>query len=105
MIHFLDDPTNGYGTAGDPNKWSDSEDESCGEAVKLRCRRGAKQACTKKQLYKRVPILDWLPDYDRNKAVSDLIAGITVGLTVIPQGIAYALVAELPPKVLMNDAS
>ena len=31
--------------------------------------------------------------------VADLIAGLTVGLTVIPQGIAYALVAELPEQV------
>lgn len=30
---------------------------------------------------------------------SDLIAGLTVGLTVIPQGLAYAVVAGLPPQV------
>ena len=30
----------------------------------------------------------------------DLIAGITVGLTVIPQGLAYALVAGLPAQVI-----
>ena len=29
----------------------------------------------------------------------DAIAGLTVGLTVIPQGLAYAQVAELPPQV------
>jgi MFS superfamily sulfate permease-like transporter len=29
----------------------------------------------------------------------DIIAGITVGLTVIPQSIAYANIAELPPQV------
>ena len=29
----------------------------------------------------------------------DLIAGLTVGLTVIPQGLAYAVIAELPPQV------
>ena len=54
---------------------------------------------SKKQLYKKVPILDWLPKYDVQTGVSDLIAGITVGLTVIPQGIAYALIAKLPPQV------
>ena len=32
----------------------------------------------------------------------DVIAGLTVGLTVIPQGLAYAAVAELPPQVLNN---
>jgi len=29
----------------------------------------------------------------------DIIAGITVGLTVIPQSLAYAKIAELPPQV------
>jgi len=29
----------------------------------------------------------------------DVIAGITVGLTVIPQSLAYAKIAELPPQV------
>ena len=53
----------------------------------------------KKQLFKKVPILDWLPKYNVQTGVSDLIAGITVGLTIIPQGIAYALVANLPPQV------
>ena len=53
----------------------------------------------KKQLLKKVPILNWLPKYDVQTGVSDIIAGVTVGLTIIPQGIAYALVANLPPQV------
>ena len=59
----------------------------------------AKSVCSRKQLYKKLPILTWLPKYDLQTGVSDLIAGVTVGLTVIPQGIAYALVAKLPPQV------
>lgn len=31
--------------------------------------------------------------------IGDLVAGLTVGLTVIPQGLAYAVVAELPAQV------
>ena len=58
-----------------------------------------KKCCTKKLLYKRVPILSWLPQYSLNYAVADLVAGLTVGLTVIPQAIAYANVAGLPPQV------
>lgn len=54
---------------------------------------------TKKQLNRKLPITDWLPKYNVEYFVSDLIAGVTVGLTIIPQGIAYALVAELPPQV------
>lgn len=33
--------------------------------------------------------------------IGDLVAGLTVGLTVIPQGMAYAQVAELPPQVTL----
>jgi len=61
-------------------------------------------AFSKKQLFKKVPILEWLPKYDVQTGVSDLIAGITVGLTVIPQGIAYALIAKLPPQYGLYSA-
>ncbi|KAM7360061.1 sodium-independent sulfate anion transporter-like [Cochliomyia hominivorax] len=49
----------------------------------------------KKTLYKRLPILTWLPKYNRQDFIGDLMAGITVGLTVIPQGLAYAGIAGL----------
>lgn len=58
-----------------------------------------RRSCTKKMLYRRLPILSWLPMYTGKAAVSDLVAGVTVGLTVIPQAIAYANVAGLPPQV------
>ncbi|KAF6201239.1 hypothetical protein GE061_005686 [Apolygus lucorum] len=46
----------------------------------------------------RVPILNWLPKYNTDIAVADLIAGVTVGLTVMPQALAYAALAGLPPQ-------
>ena len=55
-----------------------------------------------KLVRQHVPILDWLPRYNLDEAISDLIAGITVGLTIIPQGIAYALVANLPAQVCLQ---
>ncbi|CAK9796903.1 Sodium-independent sulfate anion transporter [Anthophora quadrimaculata] len=55
-----------------------------------------KRSCRKKLLYKRVPITAWIQKYHKDYIVSDLVAGITVGLTVIPQAIAYANVAGLP---------
>lgn len=51
---------------------------------------------------RRLPILAWLPAYDSDKLVSDAIAGITVGLTVMPQGLAYATLAGLEPQVITN---
>lgn len=47
-------------------------------------------------LRRRVPILRWLPRYDRVSALADLVAGITLGLTLVPQSIAYASLANLP---------
>ncbi|MGB0891269.1 MAG: SulP family inorganic anion transporter [Flavobacteriaceae bacterium] len=46
---------------------------------------------------KIIPILEWLPNYKASFFKGDLIAGITVGIILIPQGIAYALIAGLPP--------
>ncbi|KAG5315058.1 PREDICTED: sodium-independent sulfate anion transporter [Acromyrmex echinatior] len=61
-------------------------------------RRRARAICTKKTLYKRLPILNWLPRYNTQDALGDLVAGITVGLTVIPQSLAYSRVAGLPTQ-------
>ncbi|MCF6214008.1 MAG: solute carrier family 26 protein [Flavobacteriaceae bacterium] len=44
-----------------------------------------------------LPFLQWLPDYNKHWFKSDLFAGLTVGIFLIPQGIAYALIAGLPP--------
>lgn len=44
-----------------------------------------------------IPILSWLPAYSRKEWKGDLIAGLTVGVMLIPQGMAYAMIAGLPP--------
>lgn len=43
------------------------------------------------------PVTEWLPGYGRRTFTADLAAGLTVGAVLIPQGMAYALVAGLPP--------
>jgi hypothetical protein len=50
-------------------------------------------------LYRCIPILSWMPLYNADKLICDLIAGVTVGLTVIPQSLAYATLAGLEPQV------
>lgn len=60
--------------------------------------RRLKACCSKKTLLRRVPVFAWLPKYTFRSGLADIIAGITVGLTVIPQAIAYAGVAGLPPQ-------
>ena len=44
-----------------------------------------------------IPILNWLPDYKFEYLKDDFIAGVTVAVLLIPQGMAYALIAGLPP--------
>jgi len=46
---------------------------------------------------KHIPILQWLPNYKREWLKNDLFAGLTIGVILIPQGIAYAIIAGLPP--------
>ena len=43
------------------------------------------------------PILDSLSSYNKETFKSDLSAGLTVGVMLIPQGMAYAMIAGLPP--------
>ncbi|KAM6119109.1 LOW QUALITY PROTEIN: sodium-independent sulfate anion transporter-like [Phoenicopterus ruber ruber] len=57
-------------------------------------RRG--QSCPCPGLRTRLPVLRWLPRYSLAWLQLDLIAGLTVGLTVVPQALAYAEVAGLP---------
>lgn len=42
------------------------------------------------------PILQWLPSYTRKDLAGDLPAGLAVGVMLVPQGMAYALIAGLP---------
>lgn len=49
------------------------------------------------QIRKFLPILDWLPIYRKADLNGDLFAGITVGVLLVPQGMAYAMIAGLPP--------
>lgn len=44
-----------------------------------------------------LPFLDWIANYKKEHFSGDLSAGITVGIMLIPQGMAYALLAGLPP--------
>ena len=48
-------------------------------------------------LQQLLPIAGQLEDYGREKLTGDLSAGLTVGVMLIPQGMAYALIAGLPP--------
>ena len=44
-----------------------------------------------------LPILEWAKNYKKEYLSGDLSAGLTVGVMLIPQGMAYAMLAGLPP--------
>lgn len=43
-----------------------------------------------------VPILEWLPNYTKEQFKGDLPAGLTAGILLIPQSIAFAMIAGVP---------
>jgi SulP family sulfate permease len=49
-------------------------------------------------LTRYLPILGWLPRYNRAWLVADIIAGLTLWGLVVPEGMAYAGVAGLPAQ-------
>ena len=59
------------------------------------------QKSTFTTLQKNLPILAWLPNYQASLFFKDVLAGFTVGLMVVPQSIAFALIAGLPPQVMI----
>lgn len=44
-----------------------------------------------------IPIFGWIKNYSFGHFKGDLNAGLTVGIMLIPQGMAYAVLAGLPP--------
>lgn len=69
---------------------------------KTYCKRIAnrtKSAFKCKNIPKRLPFLQWCPTYTTADCIGDFLAGITVGLTLIPQSMSFAALAGLPPQV------
>ncbi|XP_055699169.1 sodium-independent sulfate anion transporter-like isoform X2 [Phlebotomus papatasi] len=58
----------------------------------------------KAAIIRRIHILSWIKSYSTKAAISDLIAGITLGLTMIPQAIAYAALANAPSQYGLYSA-
>jgi SulP family sulfate permease len=52
-----------------------------------------------KNLTSFLPILGWAPTYTGAQAQSDLVAAVIVTIMLVPQSLAYAMLAGLPPQV------
>ncbi|MDT8862209.1 solute carrier family 26 protein [Alkalihalobacillus sp. MEB130] len=48
---------------------------------------------------KFIPALEWIPNYQRTDLRGDMSAGLIVAVMLIPQGMAYAMLAGLPPVI------
>jgi len=46
-----------------------------------------------------LPIIDWLKTYQRKDFTDDVFAGIITAILLVPQGIAYSILAGLPPQL------
>jgi len=51
-----------------------------------------------------LPILNWLPNYERVWLRGDVMAGLTVLALLIPEGMAYAEIAGMPPQTAFYAA-
>lgn len=51
---------------------------------------------SRQYLVDKVPIVGWLPHYNPRWLINDVIAGLTLGLMLIPQGLSYATLATIP---------
>lgn len=70
------------------------------ETASQSIRDGIRNLDYKSILYDFCPVLKWLPEYDCQKnLMGDIISGITVAVMHIPQGMAYGLLAGVPPIV------
>ncbi|XP_068019860.1 solute carrier family 26 member 6 [Melanerpes formicivorus] len=70
------------------------EPSLCGCLRKTRC----SASTAKSLLFRFLPILHWLPRYPvKDWLLGDIVSGFSVGIMHLPQGLAYALLAGLPP--------
>ncbi|XP_010774780.1 sodium-independent sulfate anion transporter [Notothenia coriiceps] len=66
--------------------------------------RGSALCCSYSSLKAWLPLLSWAPRYRLKWLQMDLLAGLTVGLTTVPQALAYAEVAGLPVQYGLYSA-
>ncbi len=64
----------------------------------------AQPAAQQRRLSSFFPILGWLPQYNRSWLRPDILAGITIVALLVPEGMAYAELAGMPPETIFYAA-
>ncbi|XP_047642999.1 solute carrier family 26 member 10-like [Phacochoerus africanus] len=87
---------------GDAEQDSELHAEPCWSRLRRQWRRRRASACSGpgawRLLLARLPPLRWLPHYRwRAWLLGDAVAGVTVGIVHVPQGMAFALLTSVPP--------
>lgn len=101
---FHSDPFTNLLSVEDPETDAESQRlTNATEHPQKKIRRKASGKWTSK-IKRRIFILSWIHNYDKDTAIGDAIAGITLGLTMIPQAIAYAALAGLPSQYGLYSA-
>src|SRR5690606_38997881 len=57
------------------------------------------EECSMNAIARYLPALTWMPRYQKRWFKGDLAAGLTTAVMLIPQAMAYAMLAGLPPAV------
>ncbi len=69
-----------------------------------RTRKWIKITMNRVSLEKFFPLLQWWPTVSRRSIRADIIAGVTGAIIVLPQGVAFAIIAGLPPEYGLYSA-
>ena len=56
------------------------------------------EMCSKNCISRLFPVMQWIPSYNLQWLKRDLMAGVTVSVLLVPQSLAYATLAGLPPE-------
>src|SRR5581483_8425315 len=83
-------------TAGDSPVWAKSEADVMPDGS---VRGGPTPVHDVARVRRWVSVFDWLPGYRRADLSGDLMAGLTGAAVLVPQSMAYAQIAHLPPVV------
>ena len=99
-LHLSDHSTSATVLAFETTHRKKSPRRSAREILQSTVAESWRKFSLKRTLVRNVPFLKTVRRYRLGRdLVNDLVAGVTVGVTMIPQGMAFALVASLPPIV------